>query len=51
MPQLPDDSYAALSESIQHGLYNKMILPAVLLGGLSFLIAGRKKREKEEEDE
>ncbi len=46
LPDLPDDSYAALSESIQHGLYNKMILPAALLGSLSLLIANRKKKDE-----
>ncbi len=46
LPELPDASYAALSESIQHGLYNKMILPAALLGGLSLLIANRKKKDE-----
>lgn len=42
LPKLPEISYAVLSESIQHMLYNKMIIPAVLLGGLSLLVAGRK---------
>lgn len=46
LPNLPDESYAALSEGIQHGLYNKMILPTVLLAGLSLLIGSRKKRDE-----
>ena len=45
-PDLPDESYAILSEGIQHSLYNKMILPAAVLGALSLLIAGRKKQDK-----
>ncbi len=45
-PELPDESYAVLSESIQHSLYDKLILPAAVLGGLSLLIAGRKKRDE-----
>ena len=46
LPTLPDDSYAALSEGIQHTLYNKMILPVVALGGLSILIGQRKKKDE-----
>ncbi len=50
-PNLPDESYAVLSESIQHTLYNKMILPVMLLGGLSLLIGSRKKRDEISSDE
>ncbi len=46
LPVLPDKSFAALTESIQHSLYNKMILPAALLGGLSLLIANRKNKDE-----
>ncbi len=46
LPDLPDDSYASLTEGIQHTLYNKMILPAIALGGLSLLISQRKKKDE-----
>ena len=46
MPKLPDRSYTALAENIQHTLYKGMILPIVALGGLIFLV---KRTEKKEE--
>ncbi len=47
LPTLPDRSYAAMAEQIQHTLYNGMILPIVAFGGLIFLAkrAGKKKEE------
>jgi Fe-S-cluster-containing dehydrogenase component len=59
LPELPDKSAASRSESVQHGLYQGMIAPALLFAGL--LYATRKHTqqmhgddidpEKEEEDE
>ena len=46
LPDLPSKSYVALSENIQHTLYQGMILPIVALGGLIFLI--KKRGDKEE---
>lgn len=34
LPVLPEDSFAGTSEKMQHTLYNKLIAPAVVLGGL-----------------
>ncbi len=42
LPDLPEKSYVAMAENIQHTLYKGMILPIVALGGLIFLV---KKRE------
>jgi Fe-S-cluster-containing dehydrogenase component len=41
LPDLPSESYVALSENIQHTLYQGMILPIVALGGLIFLVKKR----------
>lgn len=38
MPALPDRSYASISETVQHTLYQYMALPAVLLGALTWRI-------------
>ncbi|MBI5121198.1 MAG: hydrogenase 2 operon protein HybA [Rhodospirillales bacterium] len=35
-PDLPEQSFAAKSESLQHGLYGGMILPLVALAGLAY---------------
>ncbi|MCP5158623.1 MAG: hydrogenase 2 operon protein HybA [Gammaproteobacteria bacterium] len=37
LPKLPDHSYAAVSEGMQHTLYKGMVAPLALLGGLVFL--------------
>jgi Fe-S-cluster-containing dehydrogenase component len=37
LPELPDHSYAAVSEGVQHTLYKGMIAPLALFGGLAFL--------------
>jgi len=41
LPDLPSESYVALSENIQHTLYQGMILPIVAVGGLIFLVKKR----------
>ena len=38
MPPLPERSYASISETVQHSIYQYMALPAVALGGLTYLI-------------
>jgi Fe-S-cluster-containing dehydrogenase component len=38
LPDLPERSYVALAENIQHTLYKGMILPIVAFGGLIFLV-------------
>jgi hypothetical protein len=36
LPKLPEEAFAAKSETIQHTLYKGMIAPGVLLAGLLF---------------
>ncbi len=38
LPDLPDTSYVAMAENMQHMLYKGLILPIVALGGLIFLV-------------
>jgi Fe-S-cluster-containing dehydrogenase component len=38
LPVLPDTSYAKISEGIQHSIYKGMIYPAVVLGGLLYMV-------------
>jgi Fe-S-cluster-containing dehydrogenase component len=38
MPPLPERSYAAISEGVQHTLYQYLALPAIALGGLTWLV-------------
>ena len=49
LPALPDHSFAAVSEGMQHTLYKGMIAPLVLLGGLVFL-ARRGVKSHDDED-
>ncbi len=49
MPPLGERSHVSISESIQHGLYSYLALPAVLLGGLSFIV--KRNMDKEGDDE
>ncbi len=46
LPDLPDESYASMTESIQHTLYKGMFLPIVLLVGLVYSV----KRNTEDDD-
>jgi len=52
LPELSEDSPAAFSEGIQHGIYKYMLAPASLLGALAFLsyrnIGKGKEKEKKE---
>ena len=38
MPDIPERSYASISETVQHTLYQYMALPAVVLGALTWRI-------------
>lgn len=49
LPKLPDESYASLSEGVQHTLYKGMIAPLALLGGLVYL--ARRSTEQHEDEE
>ncbi|HIJ63047.1 MAG TPA: hydrogenase 2 operon protein HybA [Rhodospirillaceae bacterium] len=49
-PALRDRSYAATSETIQGALYDGLILPAVVLGGLVFAASKHVPQHHEEED-
>ncbi|OGB68505.1 MAG: hydrogenase 2 protein HybA [Burkholderiales bacterium RIFOXYC12_FULL_60_6] len=48
LPDLPPNSSAATSETIQHSLYGGLVLPVVALGALSFIA---KRNVKEEDDD
>ncbi|MCB1772782.1 MAG: hydrogenase 2 operon protein HybA [Gammaproteobacteria bacterium] len=47
MPPLGERSFVSISESVQHTLYSYMALPAVVLGGLTWLV----KRNTDGDDE
>ena len=49
LPELPDHSYAAVSEGMQHTLYKGMIAPLALLGGL-VVLARRSAKAYHDED-
>lgn len=49
MPPLGERSYASISETVQHTLYSYMVLPAVVLGGLSYVVR-RNTEDKEGDD-
>ncbi len=49
MPPLQDRSYASISETVQHTLYSYLALPALALGGLTYVI--KKNTDDGEEDE
>ncbi len=53
LPVLPDYSYAAVSEGVQHTIYKGMIAPLALFGGLAFLARrnarGEEKSTKDED--
>lgn len=48
LPELPEQSAASNSETIQHGIYKGMIAPAVIVAGLIGLIQRNRKQHKEE---
>ena len=51
MPPLGERSYASISEGVQHTIYNYMALPAVLLGGLTWLVKRNSTHDDDEGDE
>ena len=51
MPSLGDDSRARLTETIQHGLYQGLAAPALLLGGLVFTVYRRTRVAESEESQ
>ena len=38
LPNLPERSFASMSEGVQHALYNMLMLPAAVLAGLIFVV-------------
>lgn len=40
-PELPDESYAKISDGIQYAIYKGMVYPAVVLGGLLYMASKR----------
>lgn len=50
LPKLPDYSFAAVSEGMQHTLYKGMIAPLALLGGLVYLARRSVKSHDDDED-
>ncbi|TCS71719.1 Fe-S-cluster-containing dehydrogenase component [Sulfuritortus calidifontis] len=48
MPELPERSFASVSETMQHSLYGYLITPAIVLGGL--IIAARRNVRPEEDE-
>ncbi|MER2601285.1 MAG: hydrogenase 2 operon protein HybA [Candidatus Competibacter phosphatis] len=54
LPKLPDHSFAAVSEGMQHTLYKGMIAPLALLGGLVVLarrnVKSNEERHKDDEE-
>ena len=49
LPDLPEQSFAARSETVQHTIYSKMIAPLVLLGGLAFVVRRNLRRHGQDE--
>lgn len=47
-PELPDESYAKISDGIQYAIYKGMVYPAVVLGGLLYMVSKRGGSDKEE---
>jgi ferredoxin len=44
LPELPERSYASISEGLQHTIYKNMALPALSFGALMFLVRRNSKR-------
>lgn len=47
-PDLPDESYASISDGIQYAIYKGMVYPIVVLGGLIYMVNKRNGGDKEE---
>lgn len=50
LPKLPAESYASVSEGVQHTLYKGMIAPLALLGGLFYFARRSSKHHPDTED-
>ncbi len=46
LPALPEKSYAAIAENIQHSLYKGMLLPIAVFGGLIYMIRRNRKSDE-----
>ncbi|MBI1905400.1 MAG: hydrogenase 2 operon protein HybA [Rhodocyclales bacterium] len=46
MPTLPERSYAAKSESLQHGLYGGLVLPIALFGAMTWVARRNSKNDE-----
>jgi len=51
LPKLPDESYASVSEGVQHTLYKGMIAPVALFAGLLFLARRNSGKPGDDEQE
>jgi hypothetical protein len=47
LPDIPERSFASVSETIQHTVYKGMIAPLALLGGLMFVARRRVGKEED----
>ncbi|MCK4839870.1 MAG: hydrogenase 2 operon protein HybA [Desulfobulbaceae bacterium] len=47
-PELPDESYAMISDGIQYAIYKGMIYPVAVLGGLLYMVSKRSGGDKGE---
>ncbi|MCW9051835.1 MAG: hydrogenase 2 operon protein HybA [Motiliproteus sp.] len=50
LPDLPDRSYAAVSETVQHSIYSNMLAPAGLLAGLLYFARRNTQEEGQDKD-
>jgi hypothetical protein len=48
LPNIPERSFASISETIQHTVYKGMVAPLALLGGLMFVSHRRLGKEDDE---
>ncbi len=51
LPDLPEDSFASNSETLQHTVYKGMIAPIALLGGLMFFARRSTRADSGADDE
>lgn len=45
LPDLPERSFASVSESVQHTIYKGMLAPAIVLGGLIYAVRKNTKKD------
>jgi hypothetical protein len=50
LPEVPERSFASISETIQHTVYKGMIAPLALLGGLMFVTRRTLKKDQHPEE-